>query len=274
MQVPLYQVDAFTRQAFSGNPAAVVLLDAWLDDPVLRQIAREMNLSETAFIVARTELPDSFDLRWFTPVCEVELCGHATLASAHTLWSTGRVNPRMPIHFHTRVHGCLPCTRRADGAVTLDFPADPPTRIKAPQGLIAALGCQPKAVYEGREDLVVRLQTPADVRAVAPNFLGLARIGARGVAVTAQADESMPDVDFVSRYFAPQYGIDEDPVTGSLHCTLAPLWARKLDKSSLRARQISARGGELDVELTNTGRVRVSGHAVCVLTGSLEFPSN
>ncbi len=267
MQAPLFQVDAFTRQPFAGNPAAVVMLATWPDDQLLRKIAQEMNLSETAFVVPRPKLPGAFDLRWFTPVCEVELCGHATLASAHVLWSTKRVDHSMPIHFHTRVHGLLPCSRRPDGAVTLDFPLDPPTRIKAPAGLIEALGCKPKAVYEGREDLVVRVDTAAQVRAVAPNFPSLARVEARGVAVTATSDTG--DVDFVSRYFAPQFGIDEDPVTGSLHCTLAALWARKLNKKNLRARQVSARGGELDIEVREAGRVKISGHAITVVDGTL-----
>lgn len=270
MQAPLYQVDAFTKKPFAGNPAAVVVLPSWPDDELLGAIAMEMNLSETAFVVPRTQLPHSYDLRWFTPVCEVELCGHATLASAHTLWESQREPADATIHFYTRTHGCLPCTRRSDAAVTLDFPADPPTRIKTPSWLPEALRCQSIAVYEGREDIVVMLASPDEVRAVRPNFGVLARVESRGVAVTAAGGEA-DGVDFVSRYFAPQFGIDEDPVTGSLHCTLAPLWARKLGRNSLTARQVSARGGQLDIELVET-RVKLSGHAVVVVSGQLNLP--
>lgn len=257
----LFQVDAFADRPFSGNPAAVCLLDAPAEPAWMQQVAAEMNLSETAFV---SPAEDGFDLRWFTPAVEVDLCGHATLASAHVLFETETLAAATPARFHTR-SGLLTVGRRDEG-YEMDFPADPPAPCTAPAGLAAALGAEPVAVLQGRVDLVVRLADAASVRGLTPDFAALRRIKARGIIVTAAGDK--PDCDFVSRFFGPQVGIDEDPVTGSAHCTLAPYWAAELDRDRLSAYQVSARGGRLSLALDGD-RVRIGGRAVTVFTGVL-----
>lgn len=265
----IYQVDAFTRKPFRGNPAAVCLLDAPLEAAVMQAVAAEMNLSETAFVEAPG--PDGVRrLRWFTPEVEVPLCGHATLASAHVLFGLGE-DP--PIRFAS-ASGELVAHRDPDGAIRLDFPADPPAPAPAPPDLLAALGCDPGApTYRARKAWVVRLRDAAAVRSLHPDFAALRATnlagGPLGVSLTARDDAE--DVDFVSRFFAPWVGVDEDPVTGVAHTVLGPYWAAELGKETLSALQLSRRGGELRVTVAGE-RVYLSGHAVTVLEGSVLLP--
>lgn len=263
MATALFHVDAFTRTPFAGNPAAVCLLDtATADAAWMQAVAAEMHLSETAFVSLRAD--GDFDLRWFTPTVEVDLCGHATLASAHVLWETGRVAPLTGIRFHTR-SGVLAAARTADGGIELDLPADPaaPTLVVG----IEHLGTgTPVATYDNGHQIVVELADEAAVLAAAPRFDRLAATADRVWVVTALADAD--GVDFVSRSFGPRYGIDEDPVTGSSHCALGPLWGARLGRDALVAHQVSARGGELSVRLARD-RVHVGGHAVTVAVGEL-----
>ena len=254
-------VDAFTDTPFSGNPAAVCLLPAPVEAAWMQRVARELNLSETAFLVRRD---GGFDLRWFTPAVEVDLCGHATLASAHVLWEEGELQPDEQVRFHTR-SGLLTAVRR-NGWIELDFPATPPEPVEPPAELLEALGVT--ARYTGRTvfDYLVEVESEAQVRAVTPDFARLRRLPVRGVMVTSRAD--MLGFDFVSRFFGPAAGIDEDPVTGSAHCALGPYWQAKLDKSELRAFQASARGGVLRVSVRGE-RVGIAGQAVTVLRGEL-----
>jgi PhzF family phenazine biosynthesis protein len=263
MHVRFVQVDAFTSEPFAGNPAAVVVLTSPKDDEVwMQHVAAEMNLAETAFLHRR---PDgSFDLRWFTPTVEVDLCGHATLASAHALWEQGQLQPGQTAQFHTR-SGLLTATRDGEW-IELDFPATPDTACDAPAGLIDALGVTPRYVGQSRFDYLVELEHEDAVGRIAPNMAGLKLLGVRGVIVTAPSSTS--GTDFVSRFFAPGSGIDEDPVTGSTHCCLTPFWSRKLGKTELVARQLSARGGVLRVKLDGD-RVKLGGQAVTVLKGEI-----
>jgi PhzF family phenazine biosynthesis protein len=261
MTVPIVHVDAFTSEPFAGNPAAVCYLDDPRDAAWMQQVAREMNLSETAFLRARA---DGFDLRWFTPTVEVDLCGHATVASAHALWESGRLAPTETARFHTR-SGLLTAARQGDW-IELDFPATPDEALAAPPGLVEALGVSPLYVGKSRFDYLVEVENEQAVRGVRPDFGRLGAIKARGVIVTGVA--STAGVDFVSRYFAPAFGIDEDPVTGSTHCCLAPFWSRRLEKQELVARQLSPRGGLLRLRLDGD-RVRIAGQAVTVWRGEL-----
>jgi len=260
----LLQIDAFTDRPFRGNPAAVCLLDAPADSAWMQQVAAEMNLAETAFLVP---LGERFGLRWFTPTVEVELCGHATLASAHALWQVGKVPLGAPIAFET-ASGVL--TAEPDGdRIAIELPARPMAICETPSGLIDALGATPRAVSESvparaHDNVVVEFFDESEVRALAPRFDRL-RAFDFGVIATARGTGRY---DFISRYFAAPYGIDEDPVTGSAHCSLAPYWAERLGKTTFLAWQASARGGELRVQLTGD-RVRLSGHAVTVLRGEL-----
>ena len=258
MRIRQYVVDAFASRPFTGNPAAVCLLPHWLEDDVLQAIARENNLSETAFLVDDGEV---YGLRWMTPECEVDLCGHATLAAAHALFSHEGVN-RDVLRFHTR-SGELRVARRADGWLELDFPAQPAAPCATPAMLVSALGLTPREVRAGMDFLVV-LESERQVRALMPDMAHLASLPLRGVIVTAPGE----DVDFVSRFFAPGVGIPEDPVTGSAHCALTPYWAERLGKSALKARQISRRTGELRCELQGD-RVLIAGQAVTFLVGEL-----
>jgi PhzF family phenazine biosynthesis protein len=268
MRQPIVQADAFTDRPFAGNPAAVCVLaeprpDAWMQD-----VAREMNLSETAFLLRR-EGSDGFDLRWFTPTVEVELCGHATLASAHVLWEEGHLPPAHEARFHTR-SGVL-VARRGNGWIEMDFPAEPAAPVEAPDGLVEALGTAPVWVGRNRFDLLVELPSEAAVRAIRPDMGRLRRIPARGVIVTSRADADAPGHHFVSRFFAPAVGVDEDPVTGSAHCCLGPFWAARLDRAEVVGFQASARGGIVRVRPQGE-RVLLSGKAVTVLRGELVQP--
>jgi PhzF family phenazine biosynthesis protein len=261
MTIPIWQVDAFTSQPFAGNPAAVCLLPAMKEASWMQRVAREMNLAETAFLQRRE---DGFDLRWFTPAVEVDLCGHATLASAHVLWETRQLAFTEVARFHTR-NGLLTATRRGEW-IDLDFPLTPVSAIDPPPGLNEALGLTPLYVGRSPFDVLVQVESESMVRDLQPDLRLLAGVDARGVIVTSCASAS--DDDFVSRFFAPRSGIDEDPVTGSAHCALAAFWRSELGKDRFVARQISVRGGELHVQIVGD-RVRLGGQAVTVLRGEL-----
>ena len=259
MRIPIYQVDAFTSEVFSGNPAAVCLLDCWLDDPILQSIAVENNLSDTAFLVPDAE---GFDIRWFTPSTEVALCGHATLASAFVLFNCQNF-PGECIRFQTRRSGELVVTRRGD-LLEMDFPAIAAHIISPPAGLVEALGITPQETLGSAEDLLIVLDREKAVREVQPDFPALARIACRGIIITARGERC----DFVSRFFAPRLGVPEDPVTGSSHSVLAPYWAGRLGKNDSYALQVSKRGGELFC--THAGeRVKISGQAALYMEGMI-----
>jgi PhzF family phenazine biosynthesis protein len=258
----LLQIDAFTSHPFGGNPAAVCLLDRDVDDVWMQRVAMEMNLPETAFLRGRDD--GSWSLRWFTPTVEVDLCGHATLASAYALWQEGLLAETESARFHTR-SGLLTATRAGE-LIELNFPSTPATATETPSELAEALGAQPLFVGHNGTDLLVEVESEAIIAALQLRLDLIAKLRARGVIVTAAS--SRVGVDFVSRFFAPQSGIDEDPATGSAHCTLAPFWAPRLGKTSFRALQLSARGGELQVTLDGD-RVRLAGSAVTVLRGDL-----
>ena len=257
----IYQVDAFTKTPFAGNPAAVCVLPEPATERWMQDVAREMNLSETAFLVGGE---DGYRLRWFTPLVEVDLCGHATLASAHVLWETGEADPEETIRFHTK-SGLLSATRDGDW-IELDFPATPVSACEPPSGLLDGLGVSPVFVGKSIFDYFVEVSSEAEVHALAPDFNALGQVDTRGTIVTSQADN--PDCDFVSRFFAPGTGVDEDPVTGSAHCALGPYWQSRLGKADLAARQVSARGGELRVRVDGD-RVRIAGQTVTVLRATL-----
>lgn len=262
----LYTVDAFTARPFSGNPAAVCMCVYPIEASLMQAIAREMNLSETAFL---TKVEDGYRLRWFTPSAEVKLCGHATLASAHVLWETGRLGIGEEARFHTR-SGILTATM-AGGLVRLDFPAANPVPYEGDKEQIAAALKteleQVKGVYQYSEDLLVELRSEMTVRGLNPDFEAVKSLPARGITVTSASKSDA--YDLVSRFFAPRIGIAEDPVTGSAHCGLAPFWAERLGRTQLKAFQASARGGELELELSG-GRVLIAGQAVTVVKGSLD----
>lgn len=258
----LLQIDAFTSEPFRGNPAAVCILTTPREPSWMQAVAAEMNLSETAFLQPLDD--GSFSLRWFTPAVEVDLCGHATLASAHALWSENLLAAEATARFQTR-SGLLTATRQGD-LIELDFPAKRESEAAAPEGLLESLGIG-KPVYVGRNawDYLVEADSAATVRALTPDFTRLRKIRVRGVIVTARGDG---EHDFVSRFFAPGSGIDEDPVTGSAHCCLAPYWAPKLGKSDFFAYQASPRGGVLRVRIDGD-RVKLGGRAVTILRGEL-----
>jgi len=259
VELPIYVVDAFTSEPFRGNPAGVCPLGAQtLPDELMARIAGEMKHAETAYLRSRDE-PDQFDLRWFTPAVEVDLCGHATLASAHLLWEIGAAQG--DITFHTR-SGALGATRNGD-RIALDFPA----KMVEPKPLSGPLPGTDKALFTGvnKMDWLVELGSEAEVRSFQPDFEAITRLGMRGLIVTGKGDSGY---DFVSRFFAPQCGIPEDPVTGSAHCALAPYWAPKLGKTRMKAFQASERGGEVGVEIVGD-RVALFGQAVTVLSGRL-----
>jgi PhzF family phenazine biosynthesis protein len=258
---PFTQVDAFTEHPFAGNPAAVCLLPQPKDERWMQQVAQEMNLADTAFLVRRT---DGFDLRWFTPSVEVDLCGHATLASAHVLWEEAVVPADTAARFHTR-SGLLTASR-SDGRIWLDFPALTTGPEPATPELAEALGAPPVGVWRTPFDLLVELASEEAVRTLAPDLARLAQVPVRGVIVTAPS--AAPGTDFVSRFFAPRIGIPEDPVTGSAHCALGPFWGDRLGRRELLARQLSPRGGTVWLALAGD-RVRLGGHAVTVARGEL-----
>ncbi len=262
MALTITQVDAFTSEPFGGNPAAVCLLPRDADASWMQRVAREMNLSETAFLVRRDD--GEFDLRWFTPAVEVDLCGHATLASAHVLWEQHHVAPNAPAVFHTR-SGCL-SAGLCDGWIEMDFPAEPDEPAAVPNGLAAVVGAEPTYVGRNRFDYLVEVGAETTLRGLAPDFRRLREIDARGIVVTARAETG--GFDFVSRFFAPRTGIDEDPVTGSAHCCLGPYWQRRLGRDTFTAWQASERGGLVRVAVRGD-RVTLSGQAVTVLRGEL-----
>jgi PhzF family phenazine biosynthesis protein len=253
-------VDAFTDRPFAGNPAAVVPLPEWRNDGWLQNVAMEMNLSETAFLVREG---DGYHLRWFTPKVEVALCGHATLASAHVLWSEGHVSPVEEIRFHTK-SGVLKATRK-EAWTELDFPVKPPTEASPPPGLLEALGVTAQYVGRNQFDYLVEVESEEEVRRLAPDFARLACLEVRGVIVTSRS--ATPQYDFVSRFFAPRAGVNEDPVTGSAHCCLGPYWRGRLGKSDFTALQASARGGIVRVRVAED-RTYLGGQAVTVCRGA------
>ena len=263
MSIPIIHVDAFTDRPFTGNPAAVCILPEPRDERWMQQVAEEMNLSETAFLYRKGE---DFYLRWFTPTMEVDLCGHATLASAHLLWEEGHLKPERSARFHTK-SGLLVAERK--GAwIEMNFPAEPEAAATAPPDLIRALGVAPKYVGKNRLDYLVEVDSEETVRKIKPDFALLRTVPARGVMVTGPP--SSPEYDFVSRFFGPAAGIDEDPVTGSAHCCLGPYWKRRLNKNEFVAYQASARGGVVRVRVAND-RVILSGQAVTMLRGELKI---
>lgn len=259
MRIPIYQIDAFTNRLFAGNPAAVCVLTEWLPDELMLAIAAENNLSETAFLVGEG---GRYGLRWFTPVLEVDLCGHATLAAAFVVFRF--LEPALDaVRFDTR-SGELTVRRRGEW-LEMDFPPRPPARAQPPPGLIEALGRPPREVWKARDYMAV-YDSEDDVRHLAPDMAALGRVDMFAAIVTAPGS----DADFVSRFFAPAVGVPEDPVTGSAHCTLAPYWASRLGKTVLRARQLSPRGGEILCELRGD-RVALAGQAVLYLEGVIHL---
>lgn len=258
MKLDIFQVDAFTSNIFGGNPAAVVPLTEWLPDETMQSIALENNLSETAFFV---EKGDHYELRWFTPSFEIDLCGHATLASSYVIFEVLGSN-RNILRFQTQ-SGEL-TVERVDERLVLNFPSRPAAPCEVPDGLVAAIGREPKEILKSRDYMLV-YESETDVRAIDPNFAEILKIPTHAVIVTAPGDDS----DFVSRFFAPEVGVFEDPVTGSAHCTLIPYWVERLGKTELFARQVSARGGELFCELAGD-RVKIGGNAVTYMTGEIE----
>jgi PhzF family phenazine biosynthesis protein len=265
MKIPIYQVDAFTDHVFGGNPAAVCPLAGWPPDAVLQSIAVENNLAETAYVVPTG--PGAADIRWFTPALEINLCGHATLASAHVLfehlgWTGGK------IEFASK-SGPLRAARGTDGRITLDFPAYEPAPMEAPDALVRGLGRRPLETWRGRDILAV-FATAAEVAAIEPDFAAIAALDCIGVIATAPGGAAEELGDFVSRFFAPRAGVPEDPVTGSAHTLLVPYWAKRLNKTTFHAVQISKRRGDLFCELRG-GRVLMAGNAVTFLRGEIEI---
>jgi PhzF family phenazine biosynthesis protein len=272
MRIPLFHIDAFTNQPFKGNPAAVCLLDAWLDDGSLRKVAAENNLSATAFFVPGGQLPGvgSCNLRWFTPSCEIRLCGHGTLAAGYVVLNLLNLEGES-VRFDTRFSGAL-TVRKDREMFSLDFPAlVPKTLPNPPDALFRALGSRldpsPRIldVLEVNDTYIVVHENESAIQGISPNFALLEQLHPFAVSVTAPGN----DVDFVSRYFAPSYGVPEDPVTGSAHCVLTPYWSQRLAKTSLRARQLSERGGEISCEMADD-RVIIRGSAVLTLKGTIE----
>jgi PhzF family phenazine biosynthesis protein len=261
MKRTLYQVDAFATEVFKGNPAAVCICDRWPDPKLMQQVANENNLSETAFAVPEG---DCYEIRWFTPEMEVELCGHATLATAHVLFNHMDYEGDL-ICFNTLYSGRL-TVRRSGALLTLDFPADTMEAMVVPELIVTALQTPPLKAFRGKTDFMFVFASQSEIEKMQPDFGLLAQVGGRGVIVTALGNE----VDFVSRFFAPQTGINEDPVTGSAHTALIPYWSKVLGKKELTARQLSARGGDLVCE-DKGDRVNISGHAVTYMIGEVDF---
>lgn len=258
MNLKIYQIDAFSDTVFGGNPAAVVPLQTWLSDELMQKIAAENNLAETAFYIPED---DKFHIRWFTPAIEVDLCGHATLATAYTIFQYENYAKSL-IEFNSR-SGILSVEKQGD-LLELDFPADNLQAAETPQALIDGLGVTPKETFRGISDYLLILENESAVKALKPDFRKIGEVACRGIIVTAKGDE----VDFVSRFFGPQAGVDEDPVTGSAHTTLTPYWAKTLQKNTLSARQISARGGNLTCQLIGN-RVKIAGKAAPYLIGEI-----
>jgi PhzF family phenazine biosynthesis protein len=261
MRIKLYQIDAFTDTVFGGNPAAVCILNKPLDDELMQNIAAENNLSETAFAV---RLDNAYEIRWFTPNCEVDLCGHATLATAHVLFEHYHL-PGAKIVFQSMSKGELAVVRAGE-YLTLDFPADSPEKIDEPQELFDAIGKPAVESYRGGSDYMLLYNTQGDIEDISPDFARLAEVDLRGIIVTAPGK----DTDFVSRFFAPKLEINEDPVTGSAHTTLTPFWSERLGKNALTARQLSKRKGDLHCKLVDS-RVYITGKAVTYMEGEIEI---
>lgn len=258
MNLTIYQVDAFTSEVFRGNPAAIIPLESWLETELMQKIAVENNLSETAFFVKKD---DVYEIRWFTPTYEIDLCGHATLASAFVIFEILKLETEI-VNFHSHKSGILTVEKKED-LLVLDFPSRPVSSAEIPEVLIEAIGKMPKEVLKARDYFLV-YETEQEVLEIKPNFSKLLEIDAHGFIVTAKGENS----DFVSRFFAPEVGVFEDPVTGSAHCNLIPFWAERLGKTELFAKQISARGGELFCELVGD-RVKIGGNAVLYLKGEI-----
>ena len=265
--IPLYQIDAFTQDVFAGNPAAVCPLDAWLEDDVLQKIARENNLSETAFVIPNESGETDYKLRWFTPTFEIDLCGHATLATAWVLFNELGVD-KDELSFQTEQHGVLTVVRGEDSMLTMDFPALAPRPAPHHMRLEQAIGGRAREFWTAPNGMhMAVLNTTAEIHEMRPSMAAIAEMGEKGLIVTAQ-DEGDGGVDFISRYFTPKEGIAEDPVTGSAHCVLAPYWAKRLKKEKLHGRQVSKRGGDVFCEMDGK-RVKLSGHGVLYLKGEI-----
>ena len=260
-RIPCWQVDAFTSRPFGGNPAAVCWLEEVADAEWMQNVAAEMNLAETAFV---RRLAHGFELRWFTPTIEVDLCGHATLASAHVLWTVGLVADGLPIRFHTR-SGVLTCSRSGP-LIELDFPATPAVPITPPAGLAAALGASPREALQSKFDYLAIYESAGVIRALQPDVRALKAFPVRGIIVSALSDD--PRYAFLARFFGPASGIDEDPATGSAYCSLLPYWSAILNETELTAYQASRRGGEFWLRLAGD-RVILRGHAVTIWQGEL-----
>jgi len=262
MKLKIFQIDAFTDTVFSCNPAAVCILDSWLATPLMQQIAAENNLAETAFVVKNN---NRYEIRWFTPEVEVDLCGHATLASAFVLFNYFIQNADT-INFYSSRSGTLTVEKSDDSYLIMDFPADVLTEVDSISALNKALGIKPKHTFKGKTDYLLICENQKEIEHIKPDFFELDKIEARGVIISAKGNE----VDFVSRFFAPQSGIPEDPVTGSAHTTLTPYWSEVLGKKKLSAKQLSQRGGELICEDLGE-RIKISGKAVSFLIGEIDI---
>lgn len=258
MNLTIYQVDAFTKEIFKGNPAAICPLESWLDADLMQKIALENNLSETAFFVKKDDI---YEIRWFTPTYEIDLCGHATLASAFVIFEILKTEEDL-VKFHSHKSGALEVEKQSDRLI-LNFPSRPVSKIEIPEGLSEAIGKEPQEVFKARDYFLV-YETEQEILDIQPNFSRLLEVGGHGFIVTAKGEYS----DFVSRFFAPEVGVFEDPVTGSAHCNLIPFWAERLGKNEMFARQVSARGGELFCELKGD-RVKIGGNAVLYLKGEI-----
>lgn len=262
MKLTLYQIDAFAENLFSGNPAAVCILDTWLEDSTMQHIAMENNLAETAFLVKN---PDYYEIRWFTPEIEVDLCGHATLASAYVLFRFIEVDATH-LEFYSPRSGTLKVEKGDDGYLIMDFPSDETAFVDNIDAISKAIGNAPTKTIKGKTDYLLIYGSQQEIEQISPDFHLLDQLDCRGVIVSAQGDE----VDFVSRFFAPQCGIPEDPVTGSAHTTLTPYWSNVLGKNKMTARQLSPRGGDLRCEFFGE-RVKIAGKAVLYLVGEIEL---
>lgn len=265
MKLPIFTVDAFTNEPFKGNPAAVCLLKEEIPTSLMQSIAFELNLAETAFVLKEKD-SDTYSLRWMTPVSEVDLCGHATLATSHILWQEGICKKSEAIHYNTR-SGLLKADYH-EGEIGLDFPAIPQKKIDYPPELIDAIGgVQPKYVGMTKWNYIIELGSESDIINLKPDFNVMLKLPGWGTIITAAAD--MPGYDFISRFFAPEKGIQEDPVTGSAHCALAPYWQGRLGKNTFKAYQASERGGTLDIVIEGD-RVYLTGEGVTVISGVIE----
>ena len=262
MKQKIYQIDAFTTKLFGGNPAAVCILEKWLETDLMQQIAAENNLAETAYAVKKD---DHYELRWFTPEIEVDLCGHATLATAFTLYNYYGYNENT-LRFISPRSGELLVQKSESGLLTMDFPTDDVTPVSEQINISEAVGKQPLETFKGKTDYMLIYESQEEIEAIKPNFHLLNKLDCIGVIVSAKGNE----VDFVSRFFAPQCGIPEDPVTGSAHTTLTPYWSEQLNKKLLTAKQLSERGGDIECEY-HGDRVKISGNGVCYLIGEIEI---